>query len=217
MAEEKIFNKYKDRGSVHWREMTSRDPRRFNAFQQARYDWIIKTAGDMKGKRVLDLGCGDGSLTYMLCRAGAHVVGADNEDMGIKFARENLASQNVDNKLHYEFVVASAYSLPFENASFDIIAHCEVIEHLAEPERMLAEAKRVMKTDGKFIVTTPHRLHEFPKDPNHVREFFPEELKALLQKFFPSVEIKLTHQIMWYALHSYSVRHFGNRQLGFCL
>ncbi|MBI4058023.1 methyltransferase domain-containing protein, partial [Candidatus Microgenomates bacterium] len=111
MNQEKLFDKYKARGSMHWREMMSRDPRFFNAYQQARYDWILRVAGDIRGKKVLDLGCGDGSLTYLLAKNGAIVTGVDNEELGLQFARENLTSMKQQRELRYELITASAYQL----------------------------------------------------------------------------------------------------------
>ena len=218
MSDEKVFNKYRERGSMHWREMISRDVRVFNAFQQARYQWIIKTLGaDFTGKKVLDLGCGDGALSYLLAREGLEVTGVDNEELGIKFANENLQRVNQNNKLKYSFVVASAYELPFPSSSFDAIVHCEVFEHLAEPEKMLAEAKRVLKPGGKFVMTTPYRLVEVPADPNHIKEYFPGEVRKILERYFSGVEIKLTHHVFWYGMYTYSWKYFGNRKLGLWL
>ena len=214
MSQEKIFDKYRNRGSMHWFEMTSRDIRKYNAFQQARYDWILKVVGDVMGKKILDLGCGDGALSYVLARRGADVVGIDNEPLGIEFAEKNLASKNHNHDLKYKFVVASAYELPFPDQSFDFVVHCEVIEHLQQPEKMLAEASRVLKRGGLFILTTPHRLTESPHDPNHVREFFPGQIKGLLEPHFSEVTIKLTHHVFWYGLYSYTFRRFGNRHFG---
>lgn len=208
------FDKYQKRGSIHWREMTSRDIRRFNAFQQARYDWILKMAGDIQGKKVLDLGCGDGALTYLLACAGAVVVGVDNEEDGLRFARENLRMKNKNYRLKYEFVLASAYELPFSGGTFDLVTNCEVIEHLQDPERMLSEIKRVLKEDGKFIFTTPYRLRQIPADSNHVKEYFPEEIEQMLKKYFSAIQIKLTHHVFWYGLFIYAFRRFGNRQFG---
>ncbi len=208
------FNKYKTRGSLHWKEMTSRDLRVFNAFQQARYDWIINTAGDLKGKKVLDVGCGDGSLTYLLARRDTIVVGVDNEELGLDFARDNLKKIDPHNKLQYSFAQASAYELPFEPNSFDVVVSCEVIEHLREPERMLAECKRVLRPGGKLVLTTPYRLTESPRDSNHVLEYFPGEIQGLLQKYFSAVEVMPTHHVLWYSLYSYSFRSFRKRPLG---
>lgn len=213
--QEKEFNKYKDRQSIHWQEMVSRDIRKFNAYQQARYDWITRTTGDLSGKEVLDLGCGDGALTYILAKRGASVVGIDNNELGLKYARQNLvAARKRDNVLRYEFIHASVYQLPFLDARFDIVVACEVIEHLHDPARMLGEASRVLKNGGKFILTTPHRLTEIPHDKNHIKEYFPEEIKQFLEKYFVKVGIKLTHHVLWYGLYAYAFRIFRNRPLG---
>lgn len=150
---EREFDKYKKRGNMHWQEMISRDIRKFNAIQQGRYDWIIKTAGDIKGLPILDLGCGDGSLTYLIAKKGGIVTGVDNNELGIEFAKENLKNTKNYEKLKYDFVVASAYELPFPDKSFDIIACCEVIEHVQDPEKLIREAHRVLKPSGKFILS----------------------------------------------------------------
>ena len=214
MSQEKNFDKYKVRGSMHWREMTSRDPRIFNAYQQARYDWIIKLSGDVRGRKILDLGCGDGCLVYLLVKNGGLVTGVDNDELGIKFANENLASRLKNSKSNYRFVCSSVYDLPFPENSFDLVISSEVIEHLKEPNRLLAEAKRVLKSSGKIILTTPYRLTETPGDHNHVKEYYPEELKKNLGEYFADVNFKLTHHMLWRSLYTYAFRHFGNRPLG---
>lgn len=208
------FNKYKQRGSLHWREMVSRDPRVFNAFQEARYGWILKTLGDIRGKKILDLGSGDGSFAYQLAKAGAEVIGIDSDELGVKYATENLESKNAKKNLTYSFVVASAYQLPFENDTFDAVVCCDVIEHLNEPERMLGEAYRVLKAGGKFVVTTPYRLTEVPPDKNHVKEYYPGELKALFESQFKDVGVRATHHMLWRSIYVHAFRRFGNRPLG---
>lgn len=199
---------------MHWNEMVSRDIRRFNAFQQARYEWVLKVAQDVHGKKVLDVGCGDGALSFVLAKAGADIVGVDNQTLGIEFAKENMNKLDIKHTLHYNFLVASAYELPFPDNTFDVVVSCEVIEHVLEPERMIREMHRVAKVGARVILTTPHRHHESPTDPNHVIEYFPVEFKKLMQGFFSEVEIKLTHHIMWYGIFSYASRKFQNRQFG---
>ena len=95
-----------------------------------------------------------------------------------------------------------------------MVVSCEVIEHLEEPENMLSEVSRVLKKGGKFILTTPYRLTEIPQDPNHVKEYFPEELKKMLEKYFKNVGLKATHHMLWRSIYAYSFRAFGNRPLG---
>lgn len=210
---EKEFVKYKERGSMHWQQMMSREIRKANAAQQARYDWILKSVGDSNGKRILDLGCGDGALSYLMAKKGAQVVGVDNEPLGIELAQKNL--EEVHMSARCNFVVASAYELPFPDKSFDFVVSCEVIEHVQHPEKMVAEAWRVLKPGGTFVLTTPYRLSEFPSDPNHVKEYFPTEIENLLKADFHTVEIKLTHHIFWSGLQAYTFRRFKRRQFGY--
>lgn len=203
---EPVFDKYKKKGDIHWQEMVSRSVRKFNAYQQARYDWIIRLAGEMKGQRVLDIGCGDGALSYLLAKQGVRVSGLDNEELGLAYAKRNVPQA--------EFVLASAYELPFGEASFDLVVSSELIEHLEQPEKMLAEAVRVLRPGGQLILTTPHRLTEKPLDQYHTQEFFPGELEALLKRHFQEIRIYLTHHVFWYGLYTYSWRRFKNRQPG---
>ncbi len=209
---EKEFVKYKERGSMHWREMMSRDVRHYNATQQACYDWIMRYLENMHGKKILDVGCGDGALTYSVALCGAEMTGIDTEALGIKLAEENVRSTGEN--VHCVFIVGSAYKLPFPDNSFDDVVSCEVIEHVDNPEKMVAEASRVLKPGGKFILTTPYRLTEVPTDPNHVREYYPRELERMLMGYFSRVEVKLTHHIFWFGLYTYTFRRFKRRQFG---
>src|SRR5581483_4652876 len=102
---EQEFDKYRTRGSVHWREMLALDPRHYNSYLVARYDWILRFAGDLKGKRVLDLGCGDGALSFRLARAGAQVTGVDGDETGLAYARHGFAARGLPGT----FMPASVY------------------------------------------------------------------------------------------------------------
>jgi len=200
------FDKYEHKGSMHWDEMMSKDVRKFNSYQQGRYDWILKVTGEIKGKKVLDLGCGDGALSYLLQRRGALVTGVDNEQQGLDFAQKNVSEA--------KFVNASAYDLPFPDESFDLVVSSELIEHLDRPETMLSETKRVLKPAGRLVLTTPHRLTEKPGDKYHFHEFFPEELESLVKTDFNFTKVILSHHVFWYGLYTYAARKFKNRQFG---
>ena len=65
MSKEIEFGKYKAKGACHWKE-TQRSIFKFNAYQEARFKWVLRSLGDVKGKTVLDVGCGDGALTYRI-------------------------------------------------------------------------------------------------------------------------------------------------------
>ncbi len=90
---------------------------------------------------VLDVGCGEGIGTVRMAGVlpAARVVGLDVADPGLLVEWEKRAHQNV------EFVAGSAYDLPFEDDSFDLVSAIEVFEHLERPERALAEMARVSR------------------------------------------------------------------------
>lgn len=198
MPEEIIFSKYEERGPCHIKE-TKRSIKKFNANQQARFDLILEYLGDIKGKRILDLGCGDGALTYLLCKKGAEVVGVDNSELGLKYAKDFLSSKGFQPKL----ILGSAYDIPLSGDLFDYIVASEIIEHLQEPERLLAEARRLLKNEGKIIISTPYRLTEKPSDKFHAREYYPLELSSLVGKYFQDIRIEETHNAFWYNLYSH--------------
>lgn len=207
---EKQFSKYHIRGSMHWREMMSRDIRKFNAVQQGRYDWLIHILGDVHGKKILDVGCGDGALSYCLTQQGSMVIGIDNEPLGIEMAQENFRQVGATGT----FLVGSAYELPFESNTFDHVVCCEVIEHLEMPEKMITEVYRILKPGGIFALTTPYRLSETPTDSDDLCEFFPSQIETLLTKEFSSVTVLPMQHIFWFGMYTYSVRFAQRRQLG---
>lgn len=99
--------------------------------------------------RVLDLGCGNGSLSNFIAQQGYEVVGVEDSESGFKEAR---LSPNC------HFIQASIYDLPYaelEN-SFDIVISSEVIEHLLYPRELVRAAKKCLKPNGRLILTTPY-------------------------------------------------------------
>lgn len=100
--------------------------------------------------RVLDLGCGNGSLSHLIAQQGYEVVGVEDSEQGVAIARQSFPSCN--------FIQASIYDLPYaelEN-SFDIVLSAEVIEHLLYPRELVRAAKKCLKPNGRLILTTPY-------------------------------------------------------------
>jgi len=197
MSQEIKFTKYEERGACHIRE-AKKSIRYFNAEQQARFDLILKYLGDIKNKTVLDVGCGDGALTYLFCKKQANVVGADVEELGLKFAKEFLSSHGY----HPQLILTSAYNIPLEDNSVDCVVASDVIEHVQEPDRLLEEAKRILKPGGKIVISTPYKLTEKSADKFHVKEYYPAEIKRLVGQYFTQVEIKETHEAFWHVIYS---------------
>jgi SAM-dependent methyltransferase len=103
---------------------------------------------------------------------GVNLHGYDPNALGIRYATETLRSRGVPVSLHDS-------TSGLEAASFDSIVCTEVIEHASEPMRLLADMARLLKTNGRLVITTPIRLTESPEDPNHVQEWFPTEFRRL--------------------------------------
>jgi SAM-dependent methyltransferase len=95
--------------------------------------------------RLLDVGCGPGSITLDLAGIVADVVGIDGADAAIERANAEAERRGVTNA---EFRIADAYELPFEDASFDVVHAHQVLQHVADPVRALGEARRVVKPGG---------------------------------------------------------------------
>jgi len=144
----------------------------------ARYAFARRFAA---GKCVLDLGCGTGYGTIGLGAAAELAVGIDSAADALPRARTDRAI----------FVQAPASALPFRAESFDLITAFEVIEHLADWDQMLAEARRVLRRTGVFIVSTPNRSYyaesraKVGPNPFHVHEFEYAEFRDALARHFP--------------------------------
>jgi ubiquinone/menaquinone biosynthesis C-methylase UbiE len=99
------------------------------------------------GMKLLDIGCGPGSITVGLAEivAPGETVGVDLGETLIKQAREDAVNKGLKN---LRFEVASAYSLPFADASFDAAYLHQVLQHLSRPVDALTEARRVLRPHG---------------------------------------------------------------------
>jgi ubiquinone/menaquinone biosynthesis C-methylase UbiE len=142
-----------------------------------------------KGQDVLDIGCNNGYGTKIISKNCASIIGVDVSDQAVAEAQRTYATGDL------QFRVISGLSLPFEDQTFDLITSFQVIEHVADVEEYLSEIKRVLKTGGKVVFTTPNaevRLDPGTKpwNPFHVREYSPEELKKLLSTVFTDVAVE---------------------------
>lgn len=106
------------------------------------------------GMRVLDAGCGPGSITQGMAQrvAPAEVIGVDFAESQIDRAKKDAAAQGVRN---VRFLKTGCYSLPFENETFDGVFSHALLEHLSEPKKALAEFHRVLKPGGHAGVCSP--------------------------------------------------------------
>ncbi len=139
-------------------------------------------------KNVLDTGCGVGYGSCHLAELAHTVVGVDNDPETIQYACRHYSRANV------QYVVGDCQELPFRSESFDVITSFELIEHLPDTKRYLTEIRRILRTGGMFIVSTPNRSvygeHRGGEaNPFHVREWDFDEFVALLKEHFAFVEV----------------------------
>ncbi len=138
-------------------------------------------------KRVLDAACGEGYGSATLAGVAATVTGIDVDAAAVAHARAQYAALP-----NIRFETGSAASLPFPDASFDMVVSFETIEHLprADQPRMLAEFARVLARDGVLILSAPnpaeYSVARDYRNPFHQHEPDRAELEAVLGDAFPA-------------------------------
>jgi len=106
---------------------------------------------EIKGKKLLDAGCGTGFFSKEAIKKGAKVTSLDISDRLLKITKEKC-------KFKSKIVKADILSLPFPNESFDIVLSTEVIEHTQNPRKAIFEFSRVLKKRGILVLTTPNKV-----------------------------------------------------------
>ena len=113
--------------------------------------WIIKTLGDLKGKRILELGSGAGEGAVFMAKQGAEVTATDLSAGMLEVVKKVAALHNVS----VETRVTSAEDLSdFEDDSFDIVYAANLLHHV-DIARCLDEVKRVLKPGGRGAFWDP--------------------------------------------------------------
>jgi 2-polyprenyl-3-methyl-5-hydroxy-6-metoxy-1,4-benzoquinol methylase len=104
---------------------------------------------DMHKKKLLDVGCGPGTIASEIKqRLGAEVFGLDCDPIFLEdIKKKGIPAYACD---------LESDDFPFSDSSFDFVLCVEVIEHLAKPEKCLKEIARILKHDGLLLLTTPN-------------------------------------------------------------
>ena len=164
---------------------------------------------DLQNKTVLDIGCGYGALSSLLLEKSATVYGTETNDSKLKTAQKFIKSA----KFHPTEVKGEV--LPFASNFFDAIFLFDVIEHVKNPQKILQECERVLKSEGLLYVEftpyysiTGHHLYDYAKWPIHILP--KDKIKKIV--FSKKVNSYLTPQYYWDQFESLNKLRIGNFQ-----
>ncbi len=146
-----INNSFYDQLGEDWYTGNDHPIALLRAENALRIPWIAKTIPPSSA--VLDIGCGAGFLTNELAKKGHQVSGIDLSEESLRVAMRYDATRSVDYQL------ATAYSLPHPDESFDVVCAMDVLEHVENPNQLIREASRVLKPKGLFF------FHTFNRNP----------------------------------------------------
>ena len=109
---------------------------------------MLELIGDVRGLRVLEVGCGDGALAVELARRGATVTGVDASERMIAAAQERARQADVPLALH----LGPAEALPFEDAQFDVVVAQTILCFVADGSPAFGEIARALKPGGRLVI-----------------------------------------------------------------
>lgn len=142
---------------------------------------VAKKWGVTSGK-VLDVGTGTGILAIEFAKEipGVEVVGLDLSDIVLELAREKAQKSEASPRV--SFKKGDAEDMPFENDTFDMVISGNTLHLIKNPIRMLNEIQRVLKTDGKFLISD-HKRSLWGIFSEHLRAAYtPKEVEDLLKQ-----------------------------------
>lgn len=146
-----------------------------------RYYFVVNQL-ELKDKFVLDIASGEGYGSDILAVYAKSVVGVDVSNEAVEHAKAKYKKNNL------KYLQGDAIKIPLEDNSIDVVISFETIEHHDKHDEMLQEIKRVLKSEGILIISSPDK-HYYSDVPNyknqfHVKELYYNEFKTLISSFF---------------------------------
>lgn len=149
--------------------------------------------GGIEPGSVLEVGCGPGDLSEALSLDGARYLGTDLSTAEVHHASATYPGRR--------FASASIYELPFEEDQFDTVICCEVLEHLDDPEKGLAEVARVCRRHA--LISVPWEptwralnlmrgayVRSLGNTPGHLQHFSRRAIRELVEPHFEVVAVR---------------------------
>ena len=150
-ADELELQKFGDLAHKWWDKNSEFKP--LHAINPLRLNWIDGLVG-LKGKRVLDVGCGGGILSESMYFKGAEVIGIDLGEKALNVAKLHQLESGA--KVDYQYVSVEELATQ-QQASFDVVTCMEMLEHVPDPAASIAACARLVKPGGSVFFSTINR------------------------------------------------------------
>ena len=171
------------------------------------YEELLEAIGKTECESLLDAGCGEGFVLDFVAKAYPDVklTGVDVSEAAVEYAKEHFGDVA-------RFRPGSVYKLPFSDKSFDTVLCSEVLEHLDDPNKAVAELKRVAR--NYVVISVPHepyfqwlnnlgQLLRVSSDPGHVNFWTSTTFQAFIRAHFD------TPAFAWRQLYQIAVAPVG--------
>jgi SAM-dependent methyltransferase len=135
-------------------------PEYFREFDRLRFELESQTFLNslfefdrFRGRKVLDVGCGNGFVLSHFARAGAIVTGIDLTEVAVRLSRQRFEQAG----LQGEFLTGNAEDLPFQDSTFACVTSMGVLHHTPNTEKAIGDLRRVLKPGGRIVLMFYHR------------------------------------------------------------
>lgn len=183
-------------------------------FYGTRFRAVLAALDAQPGERVLEVGCGSGSYTRELARIGARVTATDYAPSPLAQAQRNVGSLASD----VAFRLEDAQNLSLPDAGFDKVLMSEVLEHVPNPDRAIAEAARVLRAGGLLVASTPshfspmnvaygvkRRVRRYAFN-EHLHEFTPGSFRRLVASHLEVESLEFANFVLPYPVDELYLR-----------
>ena len=141
--------------SLNWWEANDHMIVFLRAESKIRLNYIHKSMPNLKGKTVLDLGCGAGFISLPLAEMGACVTAIDLSEEALRILQEKAQQKNLQNNIQIKQAdILQELNL---NQKYDLVLALDVLEHVFCPEKIIEQAFKYLKPNGLFIYHTLNR------------------------------------------------------------
>ena len=190
-------------------------------FYGTRFSSVLSALDPHPGEEVLDIGCGSGIYTRVLVERGAKVTATEFTPATLAVAKRNVGELGDD----VDFRLEDAQSLALPDGRFDKVLLTEVIEHVPQPERAIAEAARVLRPGGVLVVSTPSRFspmnlaYDLKRRVRrygfneHLHEFTPSSFRRLVEDRLEVERLEFANFVLPYPADELYLR-IGSPALG---